>query len=42
MVSYYGKNFKEIIPENGGRRKPGSIHVVKYINDEVAVKGKLE
>ena len=27
MISASGTTFKEIIPEKGGRRKPGSIYV---------------
>ena len=42
IVSYFGRVFKEIHPEIYGRRNPGSVYLVKYIKDVLAVKGKLE
>ena len=42
MVSAPETTFKEIIPDKGGRWKPGSIYVVKHVNDVIALKRELE
>ena len=42
MVSASRTTFKEIIPDNGVRWKPGSVYVVKHINYLLSVKSKLE
>ena len=41
MVSESGKDFQEVKPEMGGRRKPGYVFVVKYVSDILDVKGNL-
>ena len=42
MVLVYGKLFQEVKPELGGKRKPGSVFIVKDISDVLDANGKLE